>query len=262
MRLSIWSGVICHEKKIQVSRTLLPGLVMYESTIATHYAAYRPPLHKTIIENIFAASRKRRIGLDIGCGTGRSTHALAKYCSYVVGIDPSMEMLREAQVQHSINYINALGENIPIADKSIDVVTLAGSLNYIDRKLLVSELSRICSHEAEIVVYDFEVDLLDCESLFKLEILNDSLEYDHQMNLSEFPEVEELLLASDEVLLDLRSCEIAHLLLSDIDRHRALQRIYSTGDLFELIKAKIEANEAMLTLKANIYCSLYSLAEK
>jgi SAM-dependent methyltransferase len=234
---------------------------MYESTIATHYAAYRPPLHKTILENVFAASRKRHIGLDIGCGTGSSTYALAKYCTYVVGIDPSMEMLRGAEAQQSINYINALGEKIPIADNSIDVVSMAGSLNYINRKLFVSELCRVCCREAEIVVYDFEVDLLDFESLFKLENLSNSLEYNHQVNLSGFPEVEEFLLASDEVLFDLSSCEIAHLLLSDIDRHRALQKIYSTGNLFELVKAKIETDETMLTLKANIYYSLYSLAE-
>ena len=235
---------------------------MYESTTATHYAAYRPPLHKTILEAVFSAPRKRHIGLDIGCGTGRSTYALSKYCSHVVGIDPSMEMLKEAQVQHSISYLNASAEKIPIADNSIDVVSIAGSLSYINRRLLVNELSRICSRKAEIIVYDFHLDLSGFESLFDIEMLNDSLDYNHQINLSGFPEIQEISLASDEVLLELSPREITHLVLSDIDLNRPLEKIYGPGDVFELVKEKIEFNESMFTLKANIYYSLYSLAEE
>lgn len=238
----------------------IPKLLVYESTIATHYAAYRPSFHNTILEKVLSASKNRYKGLDIGCGTGRSTHALAKFCSFVVGIDPSIEMLREAQAQQSITYMNASGEKLPIADNSIDTVSMAGSLNYIDRKLLAWELNRVCCPDAEIVVYDFEVELADLVSLFKLENLGNSLEYNHQMNLSEFPEFDEILLSNEEALLEVSPNETAHLLLSDIDRHRALQKIYSTGDLFEIVRAKIETNGTVLTLKVNIYYSLYSLA--
>jgi SAM-dependent methyltransferase len=235
---------------------------MYESTTATHYTAYRPPLHKTILQNVLPASRKRHIGLDIGCGTGRSTYALSKYCSHVVGIDSSMEMLKEAQVQHSISYLNAPAEKMPIVDNSIDVVSIAGSLNYINRRLLVNELSRICSPKAEIIVYDFDLDLSGFESLFELETPNDSLEYNHQINLSGFPGIQEILLASDEVLLDLSPPEITHLLLSDIDMNRSLEKTYGREDVFELVKGKIEFSESLFTLKANIHYSLYSLAAK
>lgn len=234
---------------------------MYESTTATHYAAYRPPFHNTILEDLLAISRERCIGLDIGCGTGRSTTALANYCNFVIGIDPSMEKLREAQAQQLISYMNALGENIPVADNSINIVSIAGSLNYINKQLLNCELNRICCHDAEIVVYDFEVQLTDFASLLKLENLNESQEYDHQMNLSEFPEFEEVHLVSEEVSFVISPSETTHLLLSSSDRHRALQKIYRTENLFEVVKSKIETNGTALTLKANIYYSLYSLAK-
>jgi SAM-dependent methyltransferase len=235
---------------------------VYKSTTATHYAAYRPPLHKTILESAFSDSRERHTGLDIGCGTGCSTIALLKYCSHVVGIDPSIEMLKKAQAQHSISYLNASAEKIPIVDNSVDFVSIAGSLNYINRRLLVNELSRICSRKAEIVVYDFDLDLSRFESLLELETPNDSLEYNHQINLSGFPGIQEILLASDEVLLDLSSREITHLLLSDIDMNRSLEKTYGREDVFELVKGKIEFSESMFTLKANIHYSLYSLAAK
>ncbi len=172
-----------------------------------------------------------------------------------------MAMLREANVQQVINYVNAPGERIPIVDNSIDVVTMAGSLNYIDREILVSELKRICRRNAEIVIYDFEIDLSNFETLFKLENVNGSLEYNHLANLAEFAVVEETLLVRDEVLLNLESHEIAHLLLSDTGWHSVLQEMFCTQDLFESVKTEIETTETMFTLKANIYYSLYSMSE-
>ena len=61
---------------------------MYDETIAIHYAAYRPPLHEIILKKSLNSAGNPRIGLDIGCGTSRSSQALKEYCHYVVGIDP------------------------------------------------------------------------------------------------------------------------------------------------------------------------------
>ena len=155
----------------------------YDAQIARHYAAYRPPLHKMILDDALNG-QLFETGLDVGCGTGCSTFALKKYCDYVVGIDSSIEMLQQAPNQPAVHYLNASGEKIPILDNSIDVVTIAGSLSYMDRELLVKEINRICRQDAEIIVYDFEVDLSDFESQFDLTNLDDSQEYDHQLNLS------------------------------------------------------------------------------
>jgi hypothetical protein len=44
--------------------------------------------------------------------------------------------------------------------------------------------------------------------------------------------------------------------------NQALEKIYGPGDVFEVVKSKIEFYESMFTLKANVYYSLYSLAEE
>jgi SAM-dependent methyltransferase len=234
---------------------------MYESTIAAHYAAYRPPLYKTILESVFTYSRNRNIGIDVGCGTGRSSAALTNFCNHVIGIDPSMAMLREATVKKAINYVNAPGEKIPISENSIDVVTIAGSLNYIDRKLLTHELKRICRCDAEIAIYDFKIDLSDFETRLMLENSNVSQDYNHSLNLSEFIEVEELLFDSREVTIELKPYEIVHLLLSHNGWHSALRERFDSHDLFGLLKTEIEMVQFRFTLKADIYYSLYSLSE-
>ena len=63
--------------------------------------------------------------LDIGCGTGRSSVALAEFCGHVVAIDPSQEMLDAATPHRKITFSQGAGERIPLPNRSIDIVTFA-----------------------------------------------------------------------------------------------------------------------------------------
>ena len=195
---------------------------MYDAITASHYSAYRPPIHSIILGRALREKKKRRIGLDIGCGTGRSAQELANFCDHVVGLEPSKSMLFKTEKHEKVDYVNSPGEQIPIAARSVDVVTLAGSLNYIERNSLVSELVRISRAEAEIVVYDFEIDLTNFEEFLGINLTNSSLEYDHSTNLSGHSNFYEVTIVEDEFSTNASSLEIAHLLLSNRERHKAL----------------------------------------
>ena len=67
----------------------------YTETVAAHYAAYRPPLHPHILKRVLSNAGTFAVGLDIGCGTGRSSVALTPFCERVFAIDPSDSMLAE-----------------------------------------------------------------------------------------------------------------------------------------------------------------------
>ena len=67
----------------------------YDNITALHYAAYRPSLHAKILKARFDYSKKFELGLDVGCGTGQSSIALANYCKSVIGmIAMSLMLLR------------------------------------------------------------------------------------------------------------------------------------------------------------------------
>ena len=236
---------------------------MYEATTALHYAAYRPPLHKAILEKMFTPSENRQRGLDIGCGTGLSCQALALHCNHVIGIDPSMAMLREAEAQPTISYLNARAERIPLAGNSVDVVTMAGSLNYLERKLLIAELSRICRPDALIAIYDFALDMSHFESHFESHFAGESStdpgSYSHQLNLSGFPEVEEIYVVCDEIMFNPAAGEIAHLLLADDRWHECLKEKFQPRNVFKSLKQEIEAIDTRFGIKARTYYSLYRL---
>ena len=64
--------------------------------------------------------------LDLGCGTGRFSEALAvRFDAEVIGIDPSKKMLERARgKQHDrrIRYELGRGESIPVPDNSVDLI--------------------------------------------------------------------------------------------------------------------------------------------
>jgi len=234
---------------------------MYDAITASHYSAYRPPLHSIILGQALRQNRERQMGLDIGCGTGRSTQELANFCNHVVGLEPSKSMLLKTEKHEKVNYVNSPGEQIPIAARSVDVVTLAGSLNYIERNPLVNELERICCADAEIVIYDFEVDLIDFEKFLGMNLENCSLEYDHSANLSEHANFDEVTIVEDEFSTNASPLEIAHLLLSDRKRHNTLCKKYQISNPVNLIEDKISSISKTIPIRSNIFYSVYVLSQ-
>jgi ubiquinone/menaquinone biosynthesis C-methylase UbiE len=76
--------------------------------------------------------------LDLGCGTGRFTEALAVYfAAEVVGIDPSMKMLelaREKQRDRRVQYQRGSAEAIPLSSASVDVIFMSMSFHHFNNR--------------------------------------------------------------------------------------------------------------------------------
>src|SRR5512135_2775248 len=128
----------------------------YDERAASHYAAYRPPLHRMILRRVLSESAHFRAGLDVGCGTGYSALALADACDRVYGIDPSASMLARATADQKVAYLRATADRIPLRNASIDIITFAGSLFYADADATRAEIRRV-SPSGIVIAYDFEV---------------------------------------------------------------------------------------------------------
>jgi ubiquinone/menaquinone biosynthesis C-methylase UbiE len=107
--------------------------VYSQSEAASHYDAARslPPQTKALwLETLKSClpDDKVKVIVDLGCGTGRFTTALAEsfHCS-VIGIDPSLAMLDVARSQDRANICWKQGraELIPLEDASVDVVFMS-----------------------------------------------------------------------------------------------------------------------------------------
>lgn len=94
--------------------------------------------------------------LDVGCGAGRSTAALAPFADAVVGLEPAESMLsHRREVAPDACFVVAAAERLPFADESFDLIAAAGSLNYVDLARFLPEAARVLTDGGTLLVYDF-----------------------------------------------------------------------------------------------------------
>jgi SAM-dependent methyltransferase len=122
-----------------------------QAGMAAGYARFRPPVHREILELAFAAGTVFQRALDVGCGAGVSTQALAGFADFAIGMEPVASMLPK-----SPGYFAGAAEAIPVRSDSIDLITAAGSLNYADPDLFFREAARVLHASGLLIVYDFE----------------------------------------------------------------------------------------------------------
>jgi SAM-dependent methyltransferase len=133
--------------------------------LADAYAFHRPPVHAAIWARVAAASAiEDRVtsALDIGCGAGASTAALAAYAQAVTGLDPSDAMLRRArEALPDVLFVQGRADALPLEDGAYALVAAAGSLNYADPSAALAEISRVLRPLGRFVAYDFSTGHVD-----------------------------------------------------------------------------------------------------
>jgi SAM-dependent methyltransferase len=104
------------------------------------------------IRKALALTQGVRVILDLPCGTGRFTGALAREGYEVVGSDISMEMLQKAagipggRQPNIRGYLQANGEKLPLRDASLDCVVCIRFMMHVDpetRVRILREFNRV-----------------------------------------------------------------------------------------------------------------------
>jgi SAM-dependent methyltransferase len=130
---------------------------VYDSErLAAAYAFDRPRVvHEQILRSAGLA-RQAEHALDVGCGAGLSTAALAPLARRVIGLEPVPAMLayRRTVAPHA-SFVIGRAERLPFAAGSFDLVTAAGSLNYADLPSALAEIARVLTADGTFLLYDF-----------------------------------------------------------------------------------------------------------
>jgi SAM-dependent methyltransferase len=125
--------------------------------VGARYARGRPDVHSTIARRI-----GERLGpggplaraLDVGCGTGLSTRALALLAETVVGVDPSTPMLAQAEHHARVRYVGGVAEALPLAAGAFDLVAIACALHWCDHDAFAAEARRVLRPDGWLIVYE------------------------------------------------------------------------------------------------------------
>jgi ubiquinone/menaquinone biosynthesis C-methylase UbiE len=129
--------------------------------VANSYARTRADIPITLMDslqlrNIFFEGK--RIA-DIGSGSGVLTRKMARRKAEVVGIEPSAEMLGQAQAMNktknfTIPYRHGTAEVTGLQEAQYDIVTVMSAWHLFDSSLAIQEMKRILKAKGTLIVID------------------------------------------------------------------------------------------------------------
>ena len=92
---------------------------------------------------------------DVGAGTGNYSNAISQRGYRVLAIEPSQVMQNQAVEQRNVGWLEALAEQIPVADKEVDGTIVMLALHHFwNIELALSEIGRITREN--IISFAFE----------------------------------------------------------------------------------------------------------
>jgi ubiquinone/menaquinone biosynthesis C-methylase UbiE len=125
------------------------------------YARGRPYHHPRALARILQMVGLELVGvtgvghaLDVACGTGMSSLALAELGARVTAVDLSPEMLAVAPRRTEIAYVRADAERLPIPDATIDAVTVSSGVHWFDQPRFFAEVRRVLRADGWVGLYD------------------------------------------------------------------------------------------------------------
>ena len=107
--------------------------------------------------------------VDTACGTGRLTRRLARRGHLVVGVDGSVDMVRQARQNVSgISFVVGDLHDLPLPDASVDLVTNALALTHVaDLDRVLAEFARVLRPGGTALISDVHPDLVTLGSSVK-----------------------------------------------------------------------------------------------
>ena len=132
---------------------------------ASLYSKYRPTYPKSVVNAITSYVSNRggtlSLALDVACGSGQSTFYLKDNFKQVIGVDVSKAQIEEAnskcRTQNADNVQFSLGNGLelPVESDSVDVVTIAQALHWLDASKFFTECQRVLKRNGCLAVYGY-----------------------------------------------------------------------------------------------------------
>lgn len=126
------------------------------SEVAERYAQGRPYHHRRTLDRCLALGRGLPDGLalDVACGTGLSTRALAEIGFGVVGVYLTPAMVAVARQHEGLPFVVAAAETLPVRDGSVALMTVGSGLHWFNGSQFCGETVRVLVPGGALLVYE------------------------------------------------------------------------------------------------------------
>ena len=115
----------------------------YFSTQSGSYKLYRPEYPDRLFTFLTENPPSNPLIWDCATGNGQAAVAFGRYPGAIVASDQSSAQLRNAPREKSVHYVQALAEAMPLADNTVDLVTVAQALHWFEFDRFFAEVKRV-----------------------------------------------------------------------------------------------------------------------
>lgn len=109
---------------------------------ASTYANFRPDYPAQLFDWLVANSAGQQRALDIGCGSGQASQALAARFDQVLACDSSHEQLAQAHHLNNLQLFVANASQLPLTSGSLDLIIVAQALHWFAGPEFFAEVRR------------------------------------------------------------------------------------------------------------------------
>ena len=113
------------------------------AAVAADYARFRPSYPEALFAWLAEQVPAHDLAWDVATGSGQAACALARYFGTVVATDASTDQIARAQPCPGVRYAVEPAERPSLADGSVDLVTVAQALHWLDRPTFFAGAERV-----------------------------------------------------------------------------------------------------------------------
>ena len=119
------------------------------------YQQARPDYSAEVVDAVLQHVLICEQAWDCGAGSGQFTQRLAPYFQQVLATDLSAEQLAQAPVLDNVRYEKASAEHCPLADHSVDLITVAQAIHWFDFDAFYAEVRRVLKPEGILAIVGY-----------------------------------------------------------------------------------------------------------
>ncbi|MEO7368351.1 MAG: methyltransferase domain-containing protein [Gemmatimonadaceae bacterium] len=132
---------------------------------ASIYARFRPAYPAELFDWLRGLVERHDAVWDCATGNGQAARGLAGIFSRVVATDASAEQIEQASPEDSIEYRVADASDSGLPDQSVDMVTVAQALHWINRDTFYAEVRRVLKSDGAVVIWGYGDPVMETEPL-------------------------------------------------------------------------------------------------
>jgi len=127
------------------------------SALAAAYGQFRPVYPPALFDHLAELAPSRDRAWDCATGNGQAAAPLASRFRHVVATDASAAQLAEARPASNVDFCVASAEQVPLAQDSVDLITVAQALHWFRLADFFAEARRVLRVRGVLAVWTYHL---------------------------------------------------------------------------------------------------------